>query len=55
MEAFGLIHVANSMDCEATTLMTVVDSKYSKTVLSSKDRETKLNDMIILALESIIK
>lgn len=55
MEAFGLSHVANSLNCEATTLITVVDSKYSKVVLSSKDRETKLNDMISLALESIIK
>ena len=55
MEGFGLVHVANTMDCEATTLMTVVDSKYSKVVLSPEDRETKLNKMINLALESIIK
>ncbi len=55
MEAFGLIHVANSMDVEATALMTVVDSKYSETVLSPEDRETKLNDMISLALDSVIR
>lgn len=55
MEAFGLSHVANSLNCEATTLITVVDSKYSQVVLSSLDRETKLNNMINLALESIIK
>lgn len=55
MEGFGLVHVANNMNCEATTLMTVVDSKYSKVVLSPEDRQTKLNDMINLALESIIK
>lgn len=55
MEAFGLIHVANTMDVEATALMTVVDSKYSKTVLSPEDRETKLNDMISLALDSVIR
>lgn len=55
MEAFGLIHVANELKSEATTLMTVVDSKFSKVVLSPSDRETKLNDMIKLALESIIK
>lgn len=55
MEAFGLSHVANSMGCESTTIMTVVDSKFSKVVMSSKDRETKLNNMITLALESIIK
>ncbi len=55
MEAFGLIHVANSLGVSATTLLTVVDSKFSKVVLTPKDRETKLNDMIKLALESIIK
>lgn len=55
MEAFGLTHVANSLKCAATTLMTVVDSKFSEIVLSPEDRETKLNDMIELALESIIK
>lgn len=55
MEAFGLIHVANTLNVKATTLMTVVDSKYSKVVLTPEDRETKLNDMIKLALESIIK
>lgn len=55
MEGFGLVHVANTMNVLATTLMTVVDSKYSKTVLSPKDRETKLNEMINLALEAIIK
>lgn len=55
MEAFGLIHVANSLGALATTLMTVVDSKYSKVVLSPEERETKLNDMISLALDAIIK
>lgn len=55
MEAFGLIHVANTLNVKATTLMTVVDSKYSKVVLTPEDRETKLNDMIKLALEAIIK
>ena len=55
MEGFGLVHIANTMEIEATTLMTVVDSKYSKIVLSPEERETKLNNMITLALESIIK
>lgn len=55
MEAFGITHVANSMGCLATTLMTVVDSKYSKVVLSSVHREKKLNEMIKLALEAITK
>ena len=55
MEAFGLIHVANTMNCQATTLMTVADSKYSNVVLTPEERQTKLNDMIRLALESITK
>lgn len=55
MEGFGLVHVANTMNAEATTLMTVADSKYSKVVLSPEERQTKLNNMINLALESIIK
>ncbi len=55
MEAFGVIHVANTMNCEATCLITVVDSKFSKIVLSSEDREQKLNTMITIALDAIIK
>ena len=55
MEAFGVIHVANTLGCKATCLITVVDSKYSNVVLSSEDREQKLNTMITLALEAIIK
>lgn len=55
MEAFGLTHVANELGVLSTTLITVVDSKFSKVVLSPEDRQTKLNDMITLALESIIK
>ena len=55
MEGFGVCHVANTMNIEATTLMTVADSKYSQTVLTPEDRQTKLNDMIKLGLESIIK
>lgn len=55
MEAFGVLHVANSMNAQATAMATVVDSKFSKVVLSNKDRERKLNDMITLALEAIIK
>ena len=55
MEAFALIHIANTMNRKATTLATVVDSKFSNVVLSIEDREKSLNDMIILALESIIK
>ncbi len=55
MEAFALIHIANSMNIEATAMATVSDSKYSDKVLSIEDRQKSLKDMIKLALESIIK
>lgn len=55
MEAFGLIHIANSMGRNATTIATVVDSKFSNVVLSIEERQTSLNKMIKLALEAIIK
>ena len=54
MEAFALCHVANSFQKEASCIVTVVDSKYSDEVLSSEDRQTSLNEMITLALESLI-
>lgn len=55
MEAFGLVHVANSNNCEATAMATVVDSKFSDVVLTPEMREKNLNDMILLGLEAIIK
>ncbi len=55
MEAFALIHIANSMQRKATTIATVVDSKFSDRVLSIEERQTSLNNMITLALEAIIK
>lgn len=54
MEAFGVCHLANTLGIEATTLMTVADSKFSAVVLTPEDRQTKLNNMIKLGLESII-
>lgn len=55
MEAFGVIHVANSLGVQASAMATVVDSKFSQVVLSSEEREKNLNDMITLALDAIIK
>ena len=55
MEGFALMHTANSFGKEAAVMATAVDSKFSDTVLSIEDREKSLNDMITLALESIIK
>ena len=54
MEAFGLFYVAKKLGKEASCLMTVVDSLFDKHSLTSEDREKSLNEMIELALESII-
>ncbi len=54
MEAFGLFYVAKKLGKEATCLMTVVDSLFDKRSLTSEDREKSLNDMITLALDSVL-
>ena len=54
MEAFGLFYMARKLNKEASCLMTVVDSLYDKRSLTSEEREKSLDDMITLALESII-
>lgn len=54
MEAFGLFYVANKLNREATCLLTVVDAVYDKKSLTSEEREKTLDEMISLALESII-
>lgn len=56
MEGFGLLHVARLTNKNASVLMTVVDSKYTPDiVVSPEERETALDNMIKLALDSIIK
>ena len=55
MEAFALIHIANSMNRKATAMVTVADSKFSNEVMTIEDRQNSLNNMITLALEAIIK
>ena len=54
MEAFALFFLANKFNISASALMTVVDSLYDKREITSEERETGLNKMIELALESII-
>lgn len=53
MEAYALFYMAKLLHKEATCLLTVVDSMYDETVISAKERETALNQMIELALDSI--
>jgi purine-nucleoside phosphorylase len=54
MEAFGLFYVAKKLGKEASCLMTCVDSLFDKRSLTSEDREKSLNNMIEMALESIL-
>mgnify|MGYP003371958410 FL=1 len=52
MEAFALFYVANMLNKKASCLMSVVDSKYIKDVATPEERQTGLNTMIKLALDS---
>lgn len=54
MEAFALIHIANSFQRQAAVMATAVDSKFTDRIVSIEERQTALNDMIKLALESLI-
>lgn len=54
MESFGLIHIANSFNREAAVIVTAVDSKFSDVIVSAEERQTSLDNMIGLALDSII-
>lgn len=56
MEAFGLFTVASFLNKEATCLVSITDSKFDHSCdLSPLDRQTTLDEMIELALNSIIK
>lgn len=56
MEGFGLMHIAKFCGKDASMLATIVDSKYEPGVIvTPEERETSLDTMITLALESIIK
>ncbi len=54
MEAFALLYVAKMLGKNAACLMSVVDSKYIDKVATSEERETGLDKMIKLALDSIL-
>jgi len=53
MESFALFYLANMFNKEASCLLTVVDSHYKKEELSAEERESKLDKMSLVALESI--
>lgn len=55
MEAFGLFSLAKRFHREASCLLTVVDTHHSSEEISAENRETALDTMIKLALDSIVK
>lgn len=55
MEAFALFYVAHLLNKNAACLMSVVDSKFIKDIATPEQRQTGLNSMIKLALNSAIK
>ncbi len=55
MEAFSLFYNANYFNKKASCLMTVVDSKFITEIATAQERQTGLNNMIKLALESSLK
>lgn len=55
MEAFALFYNATLLNKKASCLMSVVDSKFIKDIATPEERQTGLNTMIKLALDSAIK
>ena len=53
MESFALFNNALNLNKEATTLLTISNNLITKEETSSEERQTKFDDMIKLALESI--
>ena len=54
MEAFALFYVARLLGKKASCLMSVVDSKYISEIATPSQRQTGLNNMIKLALDSCL-
>ena len=55
MEAFALFYNARILNKKASCLLSVVDSHAKNQQISAEARETSLNEMIRLALESALK
>ena len=55
MEAFALFYVAKLLNKNAACLMSIVDSKYIKDIATPEERQSGLNSMIELALDSSLK
>ncbi len=56
MEAFALFYIAAILQKQSACLLTIVDSKFEKDIIiTSQERAEKLDNMIILALETCLK
>ena len=55
METYALMYNAKKFMRKATALLTISDNLITHEEIDSTERETKLDEMIVLALESIIK
>lgn len=55
MEAFALFYNAKLLNKNASCLMSVVDSKFIKNIATTEERQSGLNTMIKLALDSAIR
>ena len=55
MEAFALFYTAKYFNRDASCLLSVVDSRFRNQEISAQDRETSLNNMIKIALETAIQ
>lgn len=54
MESFAIFYIAQLLEKDAACLLTVVDSHYKKDEINSLDKEKSLDNMILIALESLI-
>ena len=54
MEAYALFKIARHLGRKAACLLTVVDINNVKEHMTAEEREQKLNDMILVALESTL-
>ena len=54
MESFAIFYIAKVLKKEAACLLTVVDSHYEETELKDDEIEKAIDDMTMLALDSIV-
>ncbi len=55
MESFSLLHNAKKFKKQATQILTVTDNLVTNERASSEERQNKVNNMLEIALESVLK